>query len=369
MKFGPKLTQGLLWFLAAGLSGAASAQTAPQVAPVPRGAFEVAAGPIENAETVAQRDAAVKILSKGRNSYALRNYRQAWDLKVRFTVESGGQTSNDGAWEMEDIFSPGQGLHWTAKSAAGYSITGIFGASQNYAEATTSVAPLRLQEARAMLYNPLPSIEFANRGSIRTVSSTLGSTPVVCVLLSPSRAIPHPLNQRAWGESEDCFDPQSGLLQMHSEIPGRYAVYDYRNPARLGSHELPGVITVTEAGRVVSTVSVISLQAIPAADSALFVPTPGMQKAGPPVAMNPSLKITRIHGQAIAGAVSLRPVYVFGLLTPEGHLVEAHSLQPSDPNSDAAVRDAQAINFSPSMKPGAPQQRFVFVLEEFASAQ
>ena len=69
-------------------------------------------------------------------------------------------------------------------------------------------------------------------------------------------------------------------------------------------------------------------------------------------------------------AMTLRPVCVFGLVTPAGHLVEAHSLQPSDPNSEAAVKDAEAIDFSPTMRAGAPpQQHFVFVIEKFVSAQ
>jgi len=54
---------------------------------------------------------------------------------------------------MEDRFVPGQGLHWTAKSAAGYSITGIFAPKATYSEATSleatgAAVPLRLQEAR-----------------------------------------------------------------------------------------------------------------------------------------------------------------------------------------------------------------------------
>jgi hypothetical protein len=68
--------------------------------------------------------------------------------------------------------------------------------------------------------------------------------------------------------------------------------------------------------------------------------------------------------------MTVRPVCVFGIVTPSGQLVEAHSLQPSDPNSQAAVDDAKLIDFSPSTAvgslPGAPpRQHFVFVIEKF----
>jgi hypothetical protein len=66
----------------------------------------------------------------------------------------------------------------------------------------------------------------------------------------------------------------------------------------------------------------------------------------------------------------VHPVVIFGLVTPAGRLAEAHSLQPADPNSDAALHDAESIDFSPSIRVGAPpQQHFVFVIEKFLSAQ
>lgn len=59
-----------------------------------------------------------------------------------------------------------------------------------------------------------------------------------------------------------------------------------------------------------------------------------------------------------------------GLVTPTGQLVEAHSLQRFDPNSEAALKDATAIDFAPSMPAGAPpQQHFAFVIEEFVSRE
>jgi hypothetical protein len=61
---------------------------------------------------------------------------------------------------------------------------------------------------------------------------------------------------------------------------------------------------------------------------------------------------------------------VFGLVTASGQLVEAHSLQPSDPNSQAAVEAAKQINFAgPAQLGTRPQQHFVFIIEKFVSGQ
>ena len=358
-----------VWIILSALPALAQ-NAAPRVAPAPRDPLELAAGQIQAAVTTAQRDAAAQLLTRARNSYLLRNLSYAWDLKVHFTVNSRGQTNFDGDWEMEDVFAPGQGLHWAAKSSAGYAVTGIFSPNETYVDATGgAVIPLRLQEARAMLYNAIPSAAYAGSGTIRTVDASFRGTPVTCVLLNHSRNASSP-NQRGWDESEDCIDQQSGLLAIHSEVPGRYTIYDYANAAKLGSRVLPRTIVVTEGGRTVSTISVESLSAISAPDAALFQPTDAMKAAGSAAAMTSATRISRVQaqGQLAPGAV-LHAVCVFGLVNPQGRLVEAHSLQPSDPASDAAVKDAEAIDFSPATQAGAPQQHFVFVIEKFASGK
>ena len=176
---------------------------------------------------------------------------------------------------------------------------------------------------------------------------------------------------RDWEEAEECIEPQSGLLQVHSQVPGLYAVYDYSNAPQLSGHILPRSVTIAEAGRVVSKISVKSLGGVIPADPGLFIPTDAMKAKGPAVAMTSATKMSRVQGQGpVDSTVTLRPVCVFGMVTPTGHLAEAHALQPSDPNSQAAVEDAKKIDFSPLTPAGAPpQQHFVFVIEKFVSQQ
>jgi hypothetical protein len=368
----PSLVRGVLWLIVAGgLAPTTFGENAPRIAPVPRDPLELVSGQIQVARTPASREAALQLLSRARQSFSLRNSSQGYDLKVRFTADSLGETNYDGAWEMEDLFAPGPGLRWTATAASGYTITRISSAGSIYAEGTASAVPLRLHEARGLLFDPIQSPAYANRGSIRTSSATFHGTAVTCVLLSRSRNSANPALGRDWEETEECIDPQSGLLQVHSEVPGRYAVYEYSNAPQLGGYVLPRSVTVTEGGRIVSKISVESLQGMTTFDPSLFVPTDGMKARGPAPAITSATKVSRLQGQGpFTSSMTLRPVCVLGMVTPTGQLVEAHSLQPSDPNSQAAVEDAKQIDFSPSMPAGAPpQQHFVFVIEKFISQE
>jgi hypothetical protein len=160
------------------------------------------------------------------------------------------------------------------------------------------------------------------------------------------------------------------LLQTHSQVPGRYYAYDYSNAPRLAGHVLPRRVTVTEAGKTVTEISVDSLTELPAADPTLFVPTEEMKARGRAIAMTGAQKISRIAGRGpLAAGATARAVCVFGVVTPSGQLVEAHSLQPSDPNSQAAVEDAEQINFFPTPPGAHPQQHFVFIIEMFVSSK
>jgi hypothetical protein len=346
-------------------------QDSPRIAPVPPDPLELAAGQIQSANTPADREAALQLLGRARNQFALRSTGQAFDLKVSFAVDSLGKTNYDGAWQMEDLFVPKQGHRWTAAAASGYTTTAIATTGKIYGDEASSAVPLRLLEARGVLFDPLQSPAYADRGSIRTFTATFRGAAVTCLLLSRSRNTARPATGRDWEEAEECIDPQSGLLRMHSEVPGLYAVYDYSDAPQLAGHILPRTVTIMEAGRMVSKVTVESLGGLSTPDPGLFVPSDEMKARGEGVAMTSATRLTRVHGQGpFTLAMTLRAVCVVGIVTATGHLVEAHALQPSDPNSQAAVEDAMKIDFSPLTPAGAPpRQHFAFVIEKFIAQQ
>jgi hypothetical protein len=363
----PHISRRILWPILA--SGVAFSQSAPRIAPAPRDPLELASEQMQSAGAAAYRQTVLQLLGRARNNFALGSAGRGYDLRVRFTVDSQGQTNYDGVWEMEDLLVPGQGRRWTAKTASGYTITAISSAGKTYAEGTASAIPLRLFEARGLLFDPIQSPAYANRGSIRMFTASFHGATVTCALLSRSSKTANTAAGRGWDETEECIDPQSGLLQVHSEVPGRYAVYDYSNSQQLAGHVLPQTITVTEGGRVVSKISVESLGEMNTSDPSLFMPTDGMRAAGPVAAMTYAKILSRVpeHGP-ITPTMTLRPVCVFGMVTSTGQLVEAHSLQPSDPNSQTAVEDAKRVDFSPLTAAGAaPEQHLVFVIEKFTS--
>ena len=341
------------------------------VAPIPSDPLEMVTGQTQAVNAHPKRAAVVRLLGRARDGYALRSAGRGYDLKVSFTVNSGGRTEYDGVWEMEDVFDPRQGFRWTAKSSAGYAITRISSNGMIYGEETASYIPLRLHEARAALFDPIPAAGNVARASIRTANTTFEGTQLTCVLISSSATAANAADARHWDETEDCIDPKSGLLRLHSQVPGRYYAYDYANAPQLAGHVLPRKVTVTEAGKTVTEISVDSLTELPSADPSLFVPTEEMKARGPVIAMAGAEKVSLypVKGQVAAGAEA-DVVCVFGVVTPSGQLAEAHSLQPSDPNSDAAVKAAQQMSFAPLTPPGAqPRQHFVFVIEKFVSSQ
>ena len=190
------VSKSMLWLIAAGgLSLATFGQNAPRIASIPSDPLEMVTGKIKVVNTAARRKAAVDLLGRARNSYALRSAGRGYDLKVTFNVNSGGQTDHDGAWEMEDVFDPEQGLRWTAKAADAYTITQILSNAMSYGAGTASYIPLRLHEARAALFDPIPSTANVDRALIRTSKAIFNGAQLTCVLLS-AQATTQP---RTWG--------------------------------------------------------------------------------------------------------------------------------------------------------------------------
>lgn len=329
----------------------------PALAQEPLSTAQMAGNSIKVVEAPQERDAALQLLERARNAYDLRSGGQAYDLKVRFTVNSGGQTQYDGEWQMEDTFAPHEGLRWTASLPGSFTITRISSHKMLYGEETGAYVPLRLHEARAALFDAIPPPQSLKSAAIRSASVTYNGEQLTCLLFSggPSGNL-----ARAWNETEECVDPESGFLRVHSQVPGRYYVYDNSNALPLGSHQMPRHVAVYEGGSIVMKISVESLSQPSAVDPSLFVPTDAMKAKGRPITLGASEKLFRVS--TVKPGTPVGTVCVFGLVTASGDLVEAHSLQPSDPNSQAAVEAAQQMSFS---RPAAAQQYFVFILRRF----
>jgi len=328
--------------------------------PIPKDPLEIVTGAVRAADTPEDRQAAVQLLARARSNGSMLGPDTGYHLTASFTVSSGGSTNVDGEWEMEEIHIPRLGTHWTARTSAGYATTQVSSDGLNYGEGTPGTVPLHLQEARAAIFGAAatPGAQVA----IRTATATYNGLTLTCVLIAGTESIPTAAPGRRWDETEECVDPTTNLLTIHSQVPGRYYVYDYADGPRLGEHVYARKVTVTEAGKVVSLIRVDSLTAMSDADPKLFVATKEM-KWSSTLASAQKLFVFPRKG-SLAPDATIQPVCVLGILTSSGQLVEAHSLQPSDPNSQEALEYAKAMKF-PYAAANQESQHQVFIIEKF----
>ena len=353
------MSKGMLLVTAAlGLSSAFG-QHSGIALPVPHDPLEFAAGEVQALDGLDQQKA-LQLLARAREQYTIHNGPQGYRLKVSFQVDSGGQTQYDGDWEMEEIYFPRLGQRWTAKTA-GYSATQIVANGLRFGDGAGTNIPLRLHEARATLFDPVGTP--ANR-DIRTAAATYRGVAMTCVLTAGPEHVPTEAPGRRWDETENCIDPQSGLIQTHSTVPGRYYLYDYTDAPKLGKHVLPRRVTVIEGGKTVVRIHVESLTELAEADPKLFTATKEMTWG---VNMVSQQKMTVFAKGSIPPDATFQPVCVFGLVTPSGQLVEAHALESSGPKSAAAVEYAKGMHFTVPNPVGGAQQHFVFIIENFVA--
>ncbi len=342
---------------------AAFCQGEHRTVPVPSDGLEPTAGSIRVLEAPQDRAEMIELLNRARENYRLRDAGRGYDLKTSFTVNSGGRTKYDGAWTMEEIFAPGLGTRWTATAAAGYTTTRIRANGLSYEAGTADTIPLSLHQAHGALLGAMESVANAGREQIRASTMAFQGARLTCVLLSDSEKAPAPAAERGWNETDECIDPASGLLRVHSLVRGRYAVYDYTNAVDFHGHLLPRRLIITEAGAPVVDLHVDSLEDLSEPDPALFVPTGPMLANGPATEIAGAIKLQApIESGAVATGSMRQPTIVLGLLTSGGEIVEAHALRPSDPASEAAVESVEALSLPARSSGEMPEQHEVFVL-------
>ena len=314
------------------------------------GAAEPLAGP--------EREAPNELLARARAVYQPRTAGGAVSIRYTFTVSSGGTTKHDGKWEVEEVWALPKGRRWTAKAADGYQITQISADAMAFGEGEVTSIPLRFHEARAMLFDPIGIV------AQRRAFATYNGKKVTCLLTGAATEEVPTLTGRRWDEAETCIDPETGLLVTNSAAPGRYTVYDYTDARKAGKFVLPSKVTVTEGGKAVNEIHVDSVTEIPEPDKALFTATNEMKWG---VTMASQQKVFVNGEKSLPPGAAIRPVVVYGLLAPAGDLLEAHSLQPDDPNSQAALDHVKSMKYFGPLAGGEHSQHFVFVYVKFGA--
>jgi hypothetical protein len=338
------------------LTPALFCQPVPNIAPVPENPLELASRGVQLVNSPGERDSLIGLLTRARAYYRLNDAGVAYELKTSFTVTSRGATEFDGDWEIDQIAAPGLGVHLTARTG-GHVFEQLHTSNVAYQNTPSGSFPLRLHEAHGHLLGSLEAPSGIRHDMIRTVAATLNGASVTCVLLSaPTRSANVNAPGRLWQEREECLDPQTGHLLLHSPAPGLYVLYDYSQSYRLASRELPGKMTVIENDATVIEERIESLEHLAKVDPASFAPTAQMQADPRGAVMAGLKKISLWPDKPSAGDVHC--VVVFGLLTPDGKITEVHALQSSDPSlNDAALRRVSQMTLQFPVAPAADREQ------------
>jgi hypothetical protein len=300
------------------------------------------------------RSAALDLLDRARHNLDLHDISAPYALKVSF--ETNGATQTEGDWTMEEVSDGASHWRWTAQLGE-LQVTRIGSDGRVYGTNPSDPVPLRVQLVRSALFRPIPSDGGAF--TIRTANVESYGKAVSCVLLSYSLdQNPAP---RSWYEREDCIDPATGLLQMWSEAPGIYAVYDYNGAAEFHGHFLPRQISVFEEGRLAVQVHVESLADAPSVDPNLFKQAQEMVDAGESFTLaGPRRFPMRVDPSDAPTSRFYQLVIVHATLdAQDGSVLDAEALQTSDQDlSRSAIDLVRSTSFEPS---GFQQEAFINV--------
>jgi len=308
------------------------------------------------------RSTALDLLDRARKINDLNSISTPFALKVSF--ETNGASEIEGEGTMEELSDGASHWRWTAQLRDVH-VTRVGDGSRVYGTDPSEPIPLRIQLVRSALFRPIGRNLGAS--AIRTADVEREGKALACFLLS--LAIPPNPAPRAWVEREYCVDPATGLLQMWSEAPGIYAIYDYSGAAEFHGHTLPRQISIFEDGRLAAQVRVESLEDAPGIDPNLFKPAPEMVDAGGTFALAaPSRFPMRVDPSDAPTSTFFQPVIVHAILdAQDGSVLDAEALQNSDQDlSRSAIDLVKSTSFDPS---GFQQEAFINVQFHFPAVR
>jgi hypothetical protein len=217
---------------------------------------------------------------------------------------------------------------------------------------------LRVQLIRSALHWPI--MRNAGASAIRAANVERDGVTMSWLLLSAS--IPPNPAPRSWVEREYCIDPASGLLQMWSEAPGIYAVYDYTGARNFHGHTVPQQISIFEDGRLAVQARLENLEDAPTLDPALFKRAPESADAAESFTLASPIRFPMRVDPSDGTSPFFQALIVHAILdAQDGTVLDAEALQTSDRDlSRAAIDLVRSTTFSPVRTPaGGFHQRAV----------
>lgn len=326
-----------------------------QTNPPARDANEFATRDTHFVTRQSDRDDLIALLMAAREKNDLRDITTPYSLKASF--ETSGSTQLEGKGTYEE-FSEGDSRRWTAK-LGDYEITRIANGAHVYSTNPTEPIPLRIQTVRAAMVSPIP--QTFDPATMREAKVKRDGKTMSCVLGSGSVGNDPP--PRAWTESEHCVDTATGLLQMWSEAPGVFALYNYEGAKDFHGHMLPREISVYQEGHLTLSIHLESPQDLPELDPNLLTATQEMIDAGEAAVLGmPNRFPIHVMPSNAPASSHFQPVIVHAILDAnDGTVIDAEPIQNYDPELTRAAMDLISTSAFPSLG----FQRDVYINVEF----
>jgi Gram-negative bacterial TonB protein C-terminal len=314
-------------FLTGLLTSAGFCQNAPQLAPVPTDALELVNGATQVPRTPQERASALNLVERARQNSVSTPGAPAYTLKVNFTAS--GNVLYTGSGEMEETWLSPLNFRWSAR-LGDFELTRISARAAIFDDRPADFIPIRLHMLRDALFWPV-NLGSTNNILIRTAAAHWKGQEVTCILTSGAQSDPTPTPGRRWYEREYCVDHKSGLMQILSDAPGIYVLYDYRNALQFHGRSLPSQISIVEGGKTVLEAHLGSIADADVNDTDLLTPNPLMMRNAGPI-LSRTMRFPEVIHVA-PGASIIQPVIVHALIGSDGKVLDAELVE----NSGAAL--------------------------------
>jgi hypothetical protein len=201
---------------------------------------------------------------------------------------------------------------------------------------------------------------------IRTAAVTWKGKELTCILASGDMSEATATPGRRWVEREFCIETKTGLLQILSDAPGIYILYDYTNALRFHGRVLPRQFSIVEGGNTVLESRLESLaDAISGADS--LSPNEQMKAHGPGPLLGGTMRFPRVMPVA-PGAATGPSEIVHAILDRNGKVGDAELVASSNSELGQSALDFVKRSHYPEVgRAWAGHQMEAFIYVQFVS--
>jgi hypothetical protein len=232
-------------------------------------------------------------------------------------------TSSYGVGSMTETWMNGQKWRWSG-TVGNNSAVRIPADGLHYGLPQGGAIPPALHLLRNAIFWAAAGVPDSG-GSLRSSAVIWNGKPATCLLFGPRGEQID--GGRSWDEEEYCIDDASGVLQVHSFVPGTYVDYTY-NTTPFHGRSAPSGITIFIGNKKMMDAQVTIADA-GTPDESLFVPTEQMRSYGP---VGTAMMANRWSWEYPSASVSdlAKPVIVRASVDGEGSVVAAEVSIASD---------------------------------------